>query len=93
MRIFQTGYSVASEVSQSTSRQPRLSSLSFLSCFTIADVVLLAQPFAAGVKDTLHLPTVIKFCSNFSLKRLNKKMLNHAEILTLETLYQKQVSI
>ena len=40
----------------------------FLSCFTIADVVLLAQPFAAGVKDTPHLPPVINFCGNFTEK-------------------------
>ena len=42
--------------------QPSRSSLSFLSCFTIADVVLLAQPFAAGAKvaETFHLPPVIK---------------------------------
>ena len=85
MGVLQTGDAVASEVSQSTSRQPRLSSLSFLSCFTIADVVLLAQPFAAGVKDTLHLPTVIKFCSNFSLKRLNKRCLIMQKFVTLET--------
>ena len=43
--------------------QPSRSSLSFLSCFTIADVVLLAQPFAAGAKaaETFHLPPVIKW--------------------------------
>ena len=63
MGVFKTGVKVSSEPSQSASRQPRLSSLSFLSCFTIADVVLLAQPFAAGAKaaETFHLPPVIKW--------------------------------